>query len=243
MALVTVLGAALTGCGESGGKGEAAEPSKSRPSTVAYADLTKVPESLAQDGTTIIVGNPAALVMVHLFEDPRCPVCKEYESTGGPVLSDWIVRGKARADYTLASFLDDRVGGGGSKRAVNALRAALEQRKFAEYHAVLYRYQPEESVDGFTTERLLELAEKVDGLRGAAFDNAVKKMKYRKFVAASQEVYRKSGKGKDEPRGPGTPTAEINGVRIPVDYSGVLYDKDAFAAMLTRAYKLMDSSS
>ncbi|GAA5016690.1 hypothetical protein GCM10023335_42640 [Streptomyces siamensis] len=56
----------------------------------------------------------------------------------------------AEDDDRAASFLDDRVGGSGSKRAVNALRAALEEGKFVEYHEVLYANQPEESVDGCT---------------------------------------------------------------------------------------------
>lgn len=56
----------------------------------------------------------------------------------------------ATAQYTLASFLDDGVGGSGSKKAVNALRAALKEGKFLEYHEVLYLNQPEESVDGYT---------------------------------------------------------------------------------------------
>lgn len=92
----------------------------------------------------------------------------------------------AVTEYTLGSFLDDRVGGSGSKKAVNALRAALEAGKFAEYHEVLYAHQPEEAVDGFTDAYLLELAGQVDGLRGPAFDSAVKSMKYRAFVTASE---------------------------------------------------------
>lgn len=72
---------------------------------------------------------------------------------------------RTRTEYTMASFLDDRLGGGGSKKAVNALRAALGEGKFVEYHEVLYANQPEESVDGYTTTALLDLAGEVEGLR------------------------------------------------------------------------------
>lgn len=58
----------------------------------------------------------------------------------------------------MASFLDPRLGGSGSKKAVNALRAALEERKFADCHVVLCQNQPPEKVDGFTDPRLLQLA-------------------------------------------------------------------------------------
>ncbi|MGX1370859.1 protein-disulfide isomerase [Streptomyces canus] len=215
-----LLGMVLGGCGRAG-YGED-----------AYSGLETVPEKLGSDGTTITVGDPQAPVTVHLYEDPRCPVCEEFESTGGgPELREATVRGETKTEYTMASFLDDRLGGSGSKKAVNALRAALAQGRFAEYHQVLYRHQPEESEDGFTDARLLELAEQVDGLRGPAFDSAVKGMKYKAFVAASEKAYEDAG-GSAQPGGPGTPTAVINTVRIPADYNGVLFDDSVFANLL-----------
>ncbi|MEJ8672614.1 thioredoxin domain-containing protein [Streptomyces sp. MS1.AVA.1] len=164
-----------------------------------FASAEELPERLGADGTTITVGDPDAPVKVHLYEDPRCPYCEEFEITGGgPQLREALLDRWARAEYTLASFLDDRVGGTGSKKAVNALRAALEEGKFVEYHEVLYANQPEESVDGYTDAHLLELAGKVKGLRSPTFDAAVRSMKYRAFVTASQKAYEKAG----EPRSP-----------------------------------------
>lgn len=216
-ATVIVLGMSLTGCGER---------------RVPYGGLEEVPEKLAADGTAIVVGDLSAPVAVHLYEDPRCPFCEEFETTGAAEeLREAVVARKANAQYTLASFLDDRVGGSGSKKAVNALRAALEAGKFAEYHEVLYDNQPEEAVDGFTDAYLLELADQVDGLRGPAFDSAVKSMKYRAFVTASEKAYERAG-GREEPEGPGTPTAVINDVRIPSEYNGLLFDGDVFADLL-----------
>jgi hypothetical protein len=103
---------------------------------------------------------------------------------------------RTRTEYTLASFLDDRAGGRGSKKAVNALRAALERGKFVEYHEVLRAHQPEESTDGYTDACLLELAGKVKGLRSPEFNAAVKNMKYRSFVTASQKAYERAGGAK-----------------------------------------------
>lgn len=153
-----------------------------------------VPETLDADGTTIHVGRKTAVGAMHVYEDPRCPVCKHFEdSAGARELRDTTESGGVRTDYTLASFLDDGLGGGGSKRAVNALRAALAEGRFVAYHEVLYAYQPEESVDGFTTARLLALASKVDGLRGPAFDKAVRTMRYADFVAASELAVEQDG--------------------------------------------------
>ncbi|WP_406001035.1 thioredoxin domain-containing protein [Streptomyces sp. NBC_00829] len=217
----------LAGCGQRHLPPEPKEP---------YAGVEQLPESLDADGTTITVGDPEAAVTVHLYEDPRCPTCKEFETAGGALgLREATVRREVKSTYTLASFLDDRVGGSGSKKAVNALRAALEKGKFAQYHEVLYANQPDESVDGYTDAHLLKLAEQVKGLRGPDFDLAVKSMKYRVFVAASEQAYERAGGAKD-PRGPGTPTADINGKRIPPDYSGILVDHIAFPALLQEIY-------
>lgn len=129
-----------------------------------FESVEKLPEKLGKDGTTILVGDPDAKMTVHLYEDPRCPVCEEFETTGGsPKLREAMLDRRAITEYTLASFLDDRVGGSGSKKAVNALRAALEEGKFVEYHEVLYANQPEESVDGYTA------PDRIDGNRAFAY--------------------------------------------------------------------------
>lgn len=216
----------VAGCG---GRGHTSHAEDERARVAAYANVEAVPEQLGLDGTTITVGDPKAAVTVHLMEDPRCPYCEQFERTGGgPVLAAAVVRREVRAQYTMASFLDDRLGGGGSKRAVNALRAALEAGKFIEYHAVLYSNQPPEETDGFTTARLLELAARVPGLRSPAFDSAVKTMKYRAFVTASEEDY--EAKGTEEGVGPGTPSAEIDSYPLPSN--AILYDAEAFTELL-----------
>lgn len=243
--LVAVLAAVLSGCGGPGSQRQT-QPSTAPHATpkAVYAALRDAPEKLGADNTTITIGDPAAVVTVHLYEDPRCPYCKEFEMTGGgPVLNDWIMKRKAKAEYTLASFLDDRLGGIGSKRTVNALRAALDAGKFAEYHVLLYQNQPDEATDDFTVTRLLELASRVDGLRSTAFDTAVTTMKYRDFVARSQQAYLQAGTSSSGRPGPGTPTADVNGTRIPAAYNGVLFEGTTFTSLLTMASRMANSAS
>ncbi|MDQ0681105.1 protein-disulfide isomerase [Streptomyces achromogenes] len=169
------------------------------------ASAEELPEKLDADCTTLTVGDPETPVTVHLHEDPRCPYCEEFETAGGgPQLREAMLDRRVGAEYTLASFLDDRVGGTGSKKAVNALRAALEEGKFVEYHEVLYANQPEESTDGHTDAYLLQLAGKVKGLGGPEFDAAVRSMKYRGFVTDSQKAYERAG-GAREPEAPVNP--------------------------------------
>ncbi|MEW1693589.1 DsbA family protein [Streptomyces sp. NPDC091265] len=182
-----------------------------------YESAQMLPERAASDGTTIVVGNPEAGSAVHIYEDPRCPIVEEYERTGAKAFQKLLLAGEIKAEYTFASFKDDRLGGDGSKRAVNALRAALKKGKFVEFHAILFKNQPAvESSGGFTTGRLLKLADKVPGLRDEAFDLDVTTMKYSSFVTASQDAYQQTG---DDPIGPGTPTVVINGHHL----DGVLY--------------------
>lgn len=69
LALILVLpGLLSSGCGERTPR----QPSSKR---AAYDGPAKPPEKLDVDGTTIVVGDPEAPVTVHLYEDPRCPVC------------------------------------------------------------------------------------------------------------------------------------------------------------------------
>lgn len=73
---------------------------------------------------------------------------------------------------------------------------------------VLLEHQQElETSGGYTTERLLSLAEQVPGLRGEAFDAAVSGMKHGDFVTASQKAYEGLTGGTT---GPGTPTVANN---------------------------------
>ncbi|WP_433546253.1 thioredoxin domain-containing protein [Streptomyces sp. CA-294286] len=204
-----LAGSALAGCGR---LVDASNNKPPKPSAAPYAGLHLVPEKLAQDGTTIVVGDPYAPVTVRLYEDPRCPACKEFEVEGSaPALRTATEQRRIRTEYVFASFLDDKRGGDGSKRAVNALRAALEAGKFTKYHELLFTREPANPEEDFTTGFLLEVADEVRGLRGPAFDSAVKKMEYRDFVVRSQAAYDRSS---EDGRGPGTPSADINGRRL-----------------------------
>ncbi|QKW05827.1 thioredoxin domain-containing protein [Streptomyces sp. NA04227] len=205
IALTTAVLAACvlvtTGCGGSGGS----EPKAVK--TPEYAEPDDLPERISVDGTTIVVGWPKATTSLHLYEDLRCPACGQFENEGnGTEVTTLAQAGKAQARYTLASFLDDRHGDG-SKRAANALRAAVERGKFTEYREVLFAAQSEEPENAFTAPRLLELASQVKGLRGKEFDAAVRTMKYRDFVRRSQQAFEKSSVRS-------TPSLVVDGKRI-----------------------------
>ncbi|MEU9946213.1 DsbA family protein [Streptomyces lavendulae] len=215
---VALLGLTMTACGD---QTNAAQRERRHP----YAAIEDLPEALAPDGTTIVVGDPRRMP-VHIYEDMRCPVCREVEVTGaGPSLLEMTLGREAGTEYTLSSARDGRLGGTGSKKAANALWAALEQGKFAEYRAVLLRSQPQENSDGYTDTLLLEAASHVDGLRGPAFDSAVKEMKYADFVEKSQKAYEAVG-------APVLPAVDINGRRLPEAQSDVLLTEEVLPAWI-----------
>ncbi|WP_329366431.1 DsbA family protein [Streptomyces sp. NBC_00669] len=185
-----------------------------------------IPARLEADGTTITVGDPSAAHTLTVFEDPRCPICEQFEQANAAQVQALEVAGKIRVQYTFASFLDQR-GGGGSKRTVNALRAALDASAdgsgFAALHTLVYQYQPDEQTDGFTVDYLLQLAGRVPGLRSTTFDAAVRDQKYASFVSASENAFDKSGAA-------GTPMVKIDGDKVSDD-SGIFKTAD-FKKML-----------
>ena len=221
------LAAVTTACGgKSGADGGDAKPAGGKQAQAApertYATDADLPESLAPDGTTVRVGSPSAKTVVHVYEDMRCPVCKEFEREGGgEALQLMALRGQIRLEYSFATFLSDKehLGGSGSRKAANALRAAVDEGKFVEYHALLFERQPEEAVDGFTDAFLLRTASRVDGLRGKKFDAAVRTMKYRDFVKASQLAFEVDGVS-------GTPGFAVNGNLVPDDTWGAMFDAE-----------------
>ncbi|TKA11255.1 DsbA family protein [Actinacidiphila oryziradicis] len=229
-ATATLLTLSVTACGAlttSSNSAASASPSSSAASATAVdpAVLAALPARLEADGTTITVGDPAVKNVIHVYEDPRCPICKRFEAAAAGQLATLAKAGKIKIQYTLASFLDQNLHGNGSKKAANALRAALEQGKFPSYHAVLYENQPEETVDGFNDASLLKLAGTVGGLRGTAFDTAVKTQKYGDFVTKSEQAFVTSGAS-------GTPTVKINGKLLESADLQKLFESTTFAALL-----------
>ncbi|MGW3328020.1 DsbA family protein [Streptomyces virginiae] len=191
----------------------------------ASANLPVAPESLAADGTTIVLGDPGAPLAVRLYEDMSCPACAEFETEGtAPYLKRAARNGALQLQFTLGSFL-----GPGSKLAANALRAALDQHKFADYHDLLYREQSAvRKSGGFTRDRLLGLAIMIPGLRGPEFDAAVLETEHRDFVEAADEVLRSSPVL-------GTPAMAIDGALITSDRHELLTDRSRLHRHLRKA--------
>lgn len=189
---------------------------------VSVDRLAKVPATVR--GGVISLGKPGAEHTVKVYEDPRCPFCKKFEEGGAQALVGPLAAGNVRVEYTIASFLDRNFGGNGSVNAANALRAAVESGKFAQFHSAVFTNQPEESDDAYTPAFLLKIADKVD-LRDAAFRKAVTNGSYRSWVRTAMDAFTSDGVS-------GTPTVFVDGKKAPGD---ALYGEAAFAKVLKEA--------
>ncbi len=170
--------------------------------------LLGLPAALGTDGTAVEVGYPDAPTVLTLFEDFRCSTTRGFEAAQGPTLAAMAASHQVLIRYVLESSLDVRLPGPGALLATNAARAALAHSGFPLYHALLFANQPSEDTDGFTEQRLLELASAVPGLRGAAFDNEVHSVWYRQWVAQAQQAYNDAGVHF------GTPSMLLNGNEV-----------------------------
>ncbi|WP_377272134.1 DsbA family protein [Peterkaempfera sp. SMS 1(5)a] len=175
------------------------------------ATLMVLPARLDPDGAAMSVGSARAPVTVTLYEDYRRVGCRRFEQAQGRMLAELAAEGTVRIRRVVESSLDARLPGDGAHRAANAARAALAAGRFPVFNALLYEEQPSERQDGFTVRRLLDIASEVPGLRGPAFDRAVRTQGYASWAAASQRVY--DGYGRRVRFG--TPGMVVNG--RPVD--------------------------
>ncbi|MFF9011633.1 thioredoxin domain-containing protein [Streptomyces sp. NPDC014870] len=166
-----------------------------------------------KDGTLITVGRPDAPTTLEVYEDMRCPSCAKFEQKLGPTLKNLADSGRARVDFHMAAFLDESLGGKGSKTSLAALGAALNESpdKFSAFHAVLYAAHPRDETDDVfgSTAKLLDLADKVPGLRTPSFNKAVKEGTYLPWAAKVADAFYDSDVS-------GTPTVKANGKKLTV---------------------------
>lgn len=175
----------------------------------ADAKVVAPANTSGKNGTTIVIGDSKSKNTVHLFEDPRCPACAQFEQTIGETVNKGMQDGTYKLSFTLGTFLDGNLGGEGSKNALSALGAALNVSTdaFLQYKTALYstKYHPEETTDEFSKDSyLIKVANTVDALKNnKTFQNAVEKGTYDAWAM-------KMSKSFDDDGIKSTPTIKIN---------------------------------
>ncbi|MFI6848170.1 DsbA family protein [Kitasatospora sp. NBC_00085] len=183
------------------------------------------------DGTVITYGKADAAHTLQVFEDFRCPVCKNFEATNGDTVRKLADDGTVKVEYHLAAFLDKNLGGKGSRTALAAVGAALNEGvdKFKQFHDVLYANQPDEREDGFgNVNHLLDLADKVPGLKTDAFVKAVTDRTYAPWAAKVADAFNDSGVT-------GTPTVKMDGKPITLSSGNRAVTPEQFTTQVKQA--------
>ena len=183
----------------SGGKGEKKEATGP---AVAPSGAT------GKDALAIQVGAEDAPSTLTIWEDFRCPVCAQFENMFRDTFHKLEQDGLVKVEYHLATLIDGNLGGTGSLRAANAAACAQDAGLFSPYHDVLYRNQPQETVDAFSDNaKLIGLAGKVPGLDTPDFRSCVNDGKHDSWVQKSNTAFQNGGFK-------GTPTVLLNGESI-----------------------------
>ncbi len=180
------------------------------------------------DGTVVTYGKADAPHTLEVYEDFRCPFCEQLETTTGPTVQQLADAGSYKIDYHLATFLDQGLGGKGSRTALAAAGAALNEGvdKFKQFHDVLYANQPDERDDAFAdVNHLLDLADQVPGLKTDGFVKAVREGTYLPWANQVNKAFDKSGVT-------GTPTVRLDGKKLDVFSGGKAVSPKQFTAMV-----------
>ncbi|MDQ1020316.1 DsbA family protein [Streptomyces afghaniensis] len=161
-----------------------------------------------KDSLAIPVGKDSAKSTLTVWEDFRCPACRSFETAYRPVIHELTNAGQLKAEYHLVTLIDGNMRGTGSRNAANAAACAQDAGKFPAYHDVLFDNQPPEVDDAYARNaKLIELADKVDGLDTPAFRKCVEDGTHNAWVAKSHQAFGKGGFS-------GTPTVLFDGKNI-----------------------------
>jgi protein-disulfide isomerase len=195
LAIGTGIGLAVANHGSSG-------------SSAASGAVVPPKGAIGKDSLVIPVGAADAPSTLTIYEDFRCPACDAFEKAFTPTVHQLEDTGQIRTEYHLVTLIDGNLGGTGSLNAANAAACAQDQGKFRAYHDVLYNNQPDEREDKFSDKNtLLQLADKVPGLRTPAFTTCVTNGTHNSWVQKSNDDFNGSGFNS-------TPTVLLNGKSI-----------------------------
>ena len=151
------------------------------------------------DNGSAIVLNPGSTKIIDIWEDPQCPVCKNFEDAIGDYVDSLVREKKATVRFHVLSFLGDE-----SVRAANASFCAADEGQYLDFHHALYAVQsPLENSGFWSNEKLVSIGQKI-GISSTTFSDCVTKESKLELVKANYDSMSKFGVQ-------GTPTVFING--------------------------------
>jgi len=181
-----------------------------------------LPSTVSKANGYGITFNPTAKVKVDIYEDFRCPNCRNFEAVNNSYVNGLVRAGKIQAVYHPMHFIASD-----SQLTAAAVACAADQGKFLEMHTALYVNQPTaaqmaENSPYWTNAQLILLGNSI-GITSKTFGTCINGGKYMNWTdnintdAASKNIN-------------ATPTIIVNGKTLPL---ATAYDAKAFTKVLT----------
>ena len=127
-----------------------------------------VASTIDVDNGSAIVLNPGSTTVIDIWEDPQCPVCKNFEDSFGDYVDSLVREKKATVRFHVLSFLGDE-----SVRAANASFCAADEGQYLDFHHALYAVQsPLENSGFWSNETLIAIGAKI-GIKSDKFTKCV----------------------------------------------------------------------
>lgn len=159
--------------------------------TAAASTATSAPRLPQAADAVVTMGPASAKTKVVLYEDYRCPMCKDLNTGLEATLREFASEGKIQIEYRPTDLIDrnERSLGNGSVVAGNAVICAAHQGDFYAYRDAVYAHQPSESTDPFTAPaQLIEIGREVPGLVTTAFKTCVEGQPYATAISHNYDT-------------------------------------------------------
>lgn len=166
------------------------------------ADVVVPPNATA---TGVPVGDPAAKATIDIYQDFRCPACKQFEDLSGQTIDQLVAAGQAKVVYHPVAILDRVSPDEYSTRSSAASGCAAAEGVFPQYLETLYANQPSEQEPGLPTEQLIALGQQAGA--GPGFAECVNSDRYVGWTTALTDQASKDGLT-------GTPTVKVDGQKV-----------------------------
>lgn len=154
---------------------------------------------------------------VTIYEDYRCPPCKDIHDKIQPALAAALSASAIQIEYHAITLVDHTSGGKGSLAAANAASCAFRAGKFQPYREALFTGQPAEADDAYAQpDKLISVAKTIDGLDTPAFEDCVRNQPYAGSIQSTYDSTIGANKF------PGVPAIFINGKQWQIPTSGDL---------------------
>ncbi|WP_194927434.1 DsbA family protein [Catenulispora pinisilvae] len=140
----------------------------------------------------VTLGSASAKTKVVIYDDYRCPPCRQVDSGTSALLKQETASGKVEVEYRPVDLIDrdDMTNGTGSVVAGNAVQCAADQGDFLAYRAAVFAHQPaSDAQDPFNSpSEMISIARGIPGLVTPSFVKCVDDQPYAAAIRANYDT-------------------------------------------------------